>query len=387
MKTYKNLYQDLCSFKNIKLAYKKARKGKSKKNYVLKFEKDLSKNLKHLQKELSNKTYKPKPLKEFILRDPKTRKICKSIFKDRIVHHAIINILEPIFDKRFIYDSFASRKGKGQHKAIKRFDEFKRKVSKNGKKLKAIKDENYVCGYCLKADIEKYFDTVSHKILINILRDKIKDNNLISLIEKILNNHFVKAKDKGMPLGNHTSQFFANVYLNELDYFVKHKIKAKYYIRYVDDFVILHNSDKQLKRWKKKIDIFLKKELKINLHKDKSKITPLHKGIQFLGFRIFYHHKLLRKSNIYNMKKKLRIWQENHKKGLISYEKLIEKLEGWFAHASHGNTYNLRKETAKQFNNTLYPQYLEIIKANMIQVHHINIFNNTMRRSLSAYLH
>ena len=187
MQTYNNLYNRLCSYENLLLAYKKARKSKTKKDYVLKFEKNLNDNLKLLQFELINKIYKPKKLKLFIIRDPKTRKICKSKFRDRIVHHAIVNILEPIYEKIFIYDSYASRKDKGQHKALKRFDEFKRKVSLNGKKLKGIKDNNYICGYCLKADIKKYFDNVDHKILINIIKKKIKDNNFVWLIGQIIN--------------------------------------------------------------------------------------------------------------------------------------------------------------------------------------------------------
>lgn len=187
MQTYNDLYDRLCSYENLFLAYKKARKSKTKKDYVLKFEKNLNDNLKLLQFELINKIYKPKKLKLFIIRDPKTRKICKSKFRDRIVHHAIVNILEPIYEKIFIYDSYVSRKDKGQHKALKRFDEFKRKVSLNGKKLKGIKDNNYICGYCLKADIKKYFDNVDHKILINIIKKKIKDNNFVWLIGQVIN--------------------------------------------------------------------------------------------------------------------------------------------------------------------------------------------------------
>src|SRR3989344_9542846 len=224
MNTYNKLYSKLCSYENLLLAYKKARKGKTKRNYVIKFENNLDFNLKLLQFELVNKIYGQRKLKLFIIRDPKTRKICKSSFRDRIVHHAIVNILKPIYEKIFIYDSYASRKNKGQHKALQRFDCFKRKISLNGRKLKGIKDNNYVSGYCFKADIKKYFDNVNHKILIKIIKNKIKDEDIINLIRLILNNYY----KTGMPLGNYTSQFFANVYLNELDYFIKHELKAKY---------------------------------------------------------------------------------------------------------------------------------------------------------------
>jgi len=344
MKTYKKLYNKLCSYENLFEAYEKAKKNKNYLPYVAEFRKNLKNNLKILQFELTNKIYTPKKLKLFIIRDPKTRKICKSSFKDRIVHHAIVNILEPIYEKIFIYDSYASRKNKGQHKALKRFDYFKRKVSFNGKKLKGVKDNNYVRGYCLKADIKKYFDNVDHKILINILRKKINDNNVILLIKKILKNNLNLIKNKSMPLGNYTSQFFANVYLNELDYFIKHKLKAKYYIRYVDDFIILNKNKNVLEFYKEEINKFLKNNLKIELHQDKTKIIPLHKGIKFLGFRIFYYFKLFKESNIRQIKRNLAEWNYLFKNNVISKEKLKNKINGWIAHASHGNNYNLIKK-------------------------------------------
>jgi len=237
MKSYKNIYEEIISLKNLTLAWKKARKGKTKKDYVKEFEENLAYNLKILHDELKSQTYKPKLLVTFVLRDPKTRKISKSDFRDRIVHHAIINILEPIFDKTFIYDSCANRKGKGNLFAIKRFEKFQRKVTNN------FHSE----AFCFKADIKHYFQEVNHEILLNIIRRKIKDEKVLWLINIILNNF--ESKNKGMPLGNLTSQFFANIYLNELDYFVKHKLKAKYYIRYVDDFILLNSSKNELLSW------------------------------------------------------------------------------------------------------------------------------------------
>ena len=192
MRTYKNLYRKFCSYNNLFLAYKKARKGKTKKDYVKEFEKNLTENLRQLQRELINKTYKPRPLKRFVIRDPKTRKISKFAFRDRIVHHALVNVLTPIYEKIFIYDSYASRKGKGQHKALERFDYFKRKISRNVKKLSGVRDNNYICGYYLKADIIHYFQEIDHDILINILiniiRKKIKDEDVVWLVNIILKN-------------------------------------------------------------------------------------------------------------------------------------------------------------------------------------------------------
>src|SRR3989338_2276754 len=163
MKTYNNLYQNIYDFDNLLLAYQKARKGKTKKFYVIKFEKNLEKNLLDLQFELKNKFYKPLPLETFILRDPKTRKISKSDFRDRVVHHAIVNVLEPIFEKIFIYDSSANRKGKGNLFALERFEQFMNKVSRNGKP-NGWYNENQIKGYCLKADVKHYFEEVDHDI-------------------------------------------------------------------------------------------------------------------------------------------------------------------------------------------------------------------------------
>ena len=276
MKTYKNLYAKLCNIDNIILAYEKARKGKSKKQSVIEFDKNTQENLEQLQRELIEMSYQPKPLKRFVVRDPKTRTIHASAFKDRIVHHLIVGVLEPIYESIFIYDSFASRKNKGSHRAIARFDEFQRKVSQNGQLIKNAQNRNQVQGYVFKADISHYFDNVDHEILINIIKRKIGDGKLIWLIRKVLNNFNSPIKGKGMPLGNYTSQFFANVYLNGLDYFVKHELKAKYYIRYVDDFVILHRSKKRLEYFKKRIIEFLK-EIKLEPHSEKSDIIPLQK--------------------------------------------------------------------------------------------------------------
>ncbi|MFH1290455.1 MAG: reverse transcriptase/maturase family protein, partial [Nanoarchaeota archaeon] len=223
-----------------------------------------------LHYELKYGTYYPRPLETFVLRDPKTRKISKSDFRDRIVHHAIVNILEPIFEKVFIYDSCANRKGKGALFAIKRFNEFKYKVSHNGK-INGWISENQAKGYCLKADIKHYFQEIDHEILLEMISRKIKDMRVMWLIGQII-KRTLECRErereiiKGMPLGNLTSQFFANVYLNELDYFVKHILRAKYYIRYVDDFVILNESNSQLEIWKNEIDNFLKEKLKIELH-------------------------------------------------------------------------------------------------------------------------
>jgi len=328
---------------NIMLAWRKAREEKTNHEDVIEFEKELELNLYKLHKELTNKTYSPLPLKTFVLRDPKTRVISKSDFRDRVVHHALINVIKPIFEKRFIFDSCANQLDKGTLFAIERFKKFMRKVS----------DPRHKRGFCLKADIRHYFQEVDHEVLLLIIKKKVDDEDVIWLINKILANASSSGgatTQKGMPLGNYTSQFFANVYLNELDYFVKHTLRAKYYIRYVDDFVIFHKSMKQLEAWKEEIDKFLKEKLKINLHPDKSRIIPLKRGVDFVGFRNFYHYNLLRKRNIRAMQRKVTLY----KKGESCFERVFESYKGWQAYARWGNTYKLREEIKKDIIESLF---------------------------------
>jgi RNA-directed DNA polymerase len=330
VKTYNNLYKKVCDYDNLVLAWRKARKGKTRKPYVLEFQENIIDNLDLLQRELIDEVYFPRPLKTFILRDPKTRKISKAHFRDRIVHHAIINLLEPIYEKIFINDCCANRKTKGTLFALKRFYLYLGKTSNNGKLASRKFNNNYVKGYCLKADVKHYFQEINHEILIKILEEKIKDEKLINLIRKILINGQAE-EGIGMPLGNLTSQFLANVYLSKFDYFVKHEIKAKYYIRYVDDFVLFH---------KNKIENFLQTNLKIKLHRDKSRVVPLSKGVDFVGFKNFYHFKLLRKRNYKKMISKIQKYKKDH----IEYEQLMESFQGWNAHAQWANSYKLRKK-------------------------------------------
>ena len=331
MKTYKNIYEKIYDYKNLLLAYKRARKHKTRKPDVIGFHKNYLLNIWHLSNELKSQTYTPRPLKKFIIKDPKTRVIHSSNFRDRIIHHDLMMFIESIFDKNFIYDSCANRVGKGNLFALKRFDEFKRMVSKNN-----IRE----C-FVLKADIKHYFEEVNHEVLLNLVTEKIKDEKVIWLIKEILDNSTFGGETsfykKGMPLGNLTSQFFANVYLNELDQFVKHILNVEYYIRYVDDFVILHESKDQLEIWRSKIEEFLKDKLKLELHPQKSRVIPLSRGVDFVGFRNFYHYRLLRKRNIQNIRRKIELF----KQGLITKEKFLESFQGWNAYAKWANSYKL----------------------------------------------
>ena len=342
-----DLYAKIYDINNLTVAWQNAKKRKTKRRYIKRFQRNLKQNLTKLQEELINQTYQHDTLKTFILRDPKTRKISKSAFRDRVVHNAVCNVIVPIFQKGFIYDCHANIVGRGTLKAIERFDKFKRKVSKNNTR------ECYV----LKADIKHYFEEINHDILMGIIKRKIEDKQVIGLIWKILRgstslnaNRGGGERLRGMPLGNLTSQFFANLYLNELDQFVKHKLKAKYYLRYVDDFAILHESEKQLEQWKIEINHFLKENLKIELHPSKSHVLDLKSGINFLGFRVFYYHKLVRKSNLKNFDRKFNNMRILFNEEIIGREKALQSLEGWLAYCSHANTHKYRKHLIRNFN-------------------------------------
>lgn len=343
MAAYRNLWRELCSYNNLELAFRKARKHKTLKLCVVEFEQNLAENISLLRTELLFHIYKPRPLETFILRDPKTRKISKSHFRDRVVHHAVCNIIEPIFEKRFIFDSYANRKGKGTLKAIERFNHLQRKVTHNHHKN----------AFVLKADIRHYFDEVDHFILIEIIQRKVKDPKIIWLVKRILDNYSTSV-GKGMPLGNLTSQFFANTYLNELDYFVKQELKAKHYLRYVDDFVLLHTSSTVLQKWKEDIAQFLAQRLSLKLHPDKSKIIPIERGVEFLGFKIFPRHRFLKRKNMRYFLRKSQQKDSLYHENKITFDDVYNFIEGWCAHAKNANTFKRRQKILTSFENQ-YP--------------------------------
>ncbi len=335
------LYREICSYDNLLMAFKKARKGKTTKDYVITFEKYLEENLLQLRNELLFHTYRPKPLKTFILRDPKTRKINRSAFRDRIIHHALCNIIQPIFERSFIYDSYANRKGKGTLKAVERFHFFHRKISKH----------NVRTVYVLKADIKHYFETVNQSIMLSLIQKKIKDKRVLWLIKTILSNYSAATRGKGMPLGNLTSQFFANVYLNELDQLVKHILKAEYYLRYVDDFVLFHTSKEVLEEYKSKINDFLKEKLALEIHPQKTRIIPLKRGVEFLGLKLFFYYRRIKRKNIRRFYLKLQGFRTQYDQKKIQYDIIYDFLEGWLTYAKHADTYNLRKKIIIEFEN------------------------------------
>ncbi len=276
MKTYKNLFEKIYSFQNLYSAYLQARKNKRYRSYILKFNYNLEENLLKIQQELQNQTYQHAGYRQFIVYDSKKRQIKAPLFLDRVIHHALCSIIEPIFDQGFIFDSYACRKGKGTHQAIKRLEKFIRSINTTPReKTKEKINLPTPKIYCLKCDISKYFENVNHKILLEIIKKKITDERVVWLIEKILNSSEEKP-GVAIPIGNLTSQLFANIYLNELDQFVKHKLKVEYYIRYMDDFLILNCDEKKLYQIKEEIQKFLQEKLELKLHPQKSTVVKVY---------------------------------------------------------------------------------------------------------------
>ncbi|MBN2094330.1 MAG: group II intron reverse transcriptase domain-containing protein [Candidatus Zambryskibacteria bacterium] len=277
-------YQDIIAVKNLYTSWQEFLPGKKNKNDIAEFSLNLSGNIFKLHRDLKDKNYKHDDYTAFNISDPKPRDIHKASVKDRLLHHAVYRIIYPYFDKLFIFDSYSCRNFKGTHKALKRFEKLNRKVSQNNTKQ---------C-WILKCDIKKCFASIDQKIVIRIMKKFIKDQNIIWLIERIINSFKSFDEFKGLPLGNLTSQIIVNIYLNELDQFIKNKLKIKYYMRYADDFVIFFRDKDYLWELVPKISNFLDEELKLKLHPHKLFVQTLSSGVDFLGWVHFPRHRVLR---------------------------------------------------------------------------------------------
>ena len=319
-------FEDIISLDNFLIAWKEFLPGKRKKSDVVAFSARLMDNIIILHHGLVNHTYNHSSYQAFRINDPKPRQIHKSLVRDRLLHHAIHRILYPFFDRTFVSDSFSCRIGKGTHKALNRFRQFGCEVSRNNTRT---------C-WILKCDIRKFFENIDHEILLAVLKEYIPDRKIIWLMEKVIFS-FSSAPDRGLPLGNLTSQLFVNIYMNKFDQFIKHKLKAKYYIRYADDFVVFSDDKSWLEELLPKIGDFLSEQLKLNIHPDKVFIKTLASGVDFLGWVHFPDHRVLRTTTKRRMFKRA---EENPKQEVInSYRGLL----------SHGNAYKLRKNVIGEF--------------------------------------
>ncbi len=302
--------------------------GKRKRKDVAKFSLHLIDNIFTLHHELSEKSYRHGSYHAFRINDPKPRDIHKAEVRDRLIHHAVYRILYPYFDKKFIFDSYSCRIDKGTHRAINRFRAFGRKVSHN----------NTQTAWILKCDIRRFFASIDHKILKHILEKHIEDAETMGLLQEVIDSFYTsKDSGSGLPLGNLTSQLLINIYMNEFDQYVKRKLKVKYYLRYADDFVILHDNKQYLTDLLPNISEFLETRLRLLLHPNKVIIKTLSSGIDFLGWVHFPHHRVLRTATKRRMFNKLR---RNHSN---------ESIASYLGMLSHGSTYKLKLKLYEQY--------------------------------------
>ena len=353
MKRIKNIFPEIYDFENLLGAHKDGSMGKRYRPDVLEYTAHKEENLIELQNEFMWGTYKVGTYRMFYVYEPKKRLIMSLQFKDRIAQHAIYRKLNPILDKQLIYDTYACRKGKGTHKAVKQLQKWMRKAERKGKY------------YYLKLDISKYFYRIDHEILLKILDRKIADKDLMKVFEEIINCEDTKfglpmgadisdvsfedmLLDVGLPIGNLTSQMFANLYLNELDQFAKHKLHLKYYIRYMDDIIIIHEDKRYLKYIKDQIEEYLNTELHLQLNK-KTCIRPCSMGIEFVGFRVWTTHIKMRKKTVKKIKKRLKFLFGLYAVGEIDRETLNRTLASYRGMMKHFNSYSLRQSLNEMF--------------------------------------
>lgn len=343
MKVYKKLFEKIISLENLFAAWDKFKSDKRSKRDVQAFEWNLEENMFQLYRDLRTKQYKHGTYSGFWIHDPKSRHIHKASVRDRVLHHAIFTVLNPIFEPSFISNSFSCRIGKGTHRGVKML----------ARSISSVGGNGYKPVFVLKCDVRKFFDTIDHFVLIQILDKKIKDADTMWLMREIVDSFDSKSSNlfehKGVPIGNLTSQLFANVYMNEFDQFIKHTLKVKHYFRYTDDFVIVSNNQKYLDGLIVPINTFLKENLSLILHPNKVFIRKFHQGIDFLGYIILPHHQQLRLKTKKRILNKLQRQIHEHKEGRISYEAVEQSLQSYLGVLSHADAHNFSEHIKNQF--------------------------------------
>ena len=355
-KKIKNLFYQNLTFDKMLAAHKRARKHKAYKNEVIKFEFNLENNLINLINNLKNHTYKLGKYFTFKVYEPKERNIQALPYKDRIVHQWYVEeFIKPYIVPRFINTTFACLENKGTHKAVETVQHHMQ-----------IMKRNYDNFWILKCDIKKFFYNIHPYTLFNIIKKYISDKNLLHLTQILIFNGPIDDTKVGIPIGNYTSQFFANIYLNELDQYVKRDLKIKYYTRYMDDFILILKTKKDCIKYKKLIEDFIDKNLKLELNA-KSRYYPYKMGVNFCGYRIFTTHRLLRVSSKKKIKKNIKKWNYQYHNNTIDYKYVIQSINSWLGHSSHCNSYKLQQKMLKNcdflFQNSTY----SIIEKNLIQ--------------------
>lgn len=364
---HQNSFEQLCSWDNLYFAWSKASKGKRSKQSVSLFESRLEENLISLQRNLQGQSWCPGGYVSFYIHDPKRRLISAAPFPDRVVHHALCNIIEPVFERSFVRESYANRIGKGNHRALQSTHDYSRKFA-----------------FVLQLDIRKFFPNIDHAVLRHLLTKKISDERIMWLIDSILESgqrvlcnerhaHLFPGDDLlslmrpcGLPIGNLTSQFWANVYMNPLDHFIKRELRCKGYVRYVDDLLLFSDVKETLWNWQQVIEKRLQ-QMRLQFHSG-SHPKPVSEGISFLGFRVFPDRIRIKKRKGVQYQRKLKEFIEDYNKGNIMAEALLDSVIAWNNHARYGNTLNLRKKMflclPNEISRMAYWQYKRSIERN-----------------------
>lgn len=330
-KTIKKQFYEKLTFVKLVEAHRRASVGKNNHPDVILFEMDLESNISNLLYKIKNKKYHMGKYHEFYVYEPKKRLIKSLPYVDRVVHQWYVEeFIKPFFVPRFISDTYACLDGKGAHKAVEKIEYYMR-----------IMKRKYQEYYVLKCDVRKYFYSIDKDNLFHILQRSIKDKELLAFTRLLI---FDGDDSKtGIPIGNYTSQFFANIYLNELDHYIKEELRVKYYVRYMDDFVLLVRDKQEAIFYKEKIMAFLKEHLFLELNA-KSKYYPNKMGVDFCGYRIFETHRLLRKRSKTKIKHLIKCWNKFYDLGELDLHNVILRWNSWRGHARHANSYNLRNK-------------------------------------------
>jgi hypothetical protein len=344
------MFAQLCSWDNLLLAYRRASRGKRGQANVAAFEFHLEDNLFRLQEQLLAGSYRPGAYTSFYIHEPKRRLISAAPFRDRVVHHALCNLIEPLFERTFIADSYANRVCKGTHRALDCAQGFSRRFP-----------------YAMSMDIRQFFPSLDHAILREIIARRIEDPQVLQLVERILESGdgvlseayqmvyfpgddpstgsgqglFAALRPRGLPIGNLTSQFWANVYLNPFDHFVKRQLRVKGYLRYVDDLLFFADSKSALWKWKAAVEQRLAR-MRLTIHPG-AHPRPVSEGLPFLGFTIYPQKRRLKRRKGLYYKRKLRALLLAYERGEIPLEKVTASVQGWTNHTHYGNTVGLRK--------------------------------------------
>jgi retron-type reverse transcriptase len=341
MKRHGNLWPSIIAFPNLLAAARQAQRGKRYRPNVLRFNYNLETELITLQQQLHQRTYHPGQYITFQVKQPKPRLISAAPYRDRVVHHALCNVIMPIFEPTLIHDCYANRVGFGTHRALRRFTQFAR-----------------TSRYVLQCDILKYFPCIDHEILKALIRRKIKCPDTLWLIDTLIDSsnpqepihlHFPGddlltplERRRGLPIGNLTSQFFANIYLSGLDHYIQEQLKISKYLRYVDDFSLFADDRARLADARPALEAFLT-TLRLKIHPIKSQLTKTRIGPSFVGFRVFPHHIRVKSDNLRRARYRLRRLQKHHASGHLTAAALARSVQSWQAHLSHADTWKLQQ--------------------------------------------